>query len=193
MLCGLVLHGAVEAFRAQSAKLGDGFRALAVSFDPKDTPEASRRRQALELERTGAAGKVEAWPFLTGREAEVASLASSLGFHYRFDTATGQYAHPAVIVVLTPRGRVSRYLYGVDFPAKDLRLALAEAAQGRSGASFDRFLLQCYQWDPASHRYGLAVVRFLRVGGAIVLALFLGLLARLLWRDRTAVAGGASG
>lgn len=181
MLCGLVMRSATEAFRAIDWKLGADFRAVNVSFDPKDRPADAARRQAIALERVGAPGAAAAWPFFVGDEPEVRALAGRVGFRYRYVPETRDFAHPAAIVVLTPEGRISRYLYGIDVRPKDLKLALVEAAAGRSGSSFDRFILRCYRYDPASRRYELAIKTYIRAG-ALVILLTLGTMLVRLWR-----------
>jgi protein SCO1/2 len=107
---------------------------------------------------------------LTGKAAAIQMLADWVGFRYAAVPHARQFAHPAVIMVLTPGGAISRYLYGIDPPARDLRLALAEASQGQSGRSFDRFLLHCYRYDPATRRYGMYISGFLRAGGLLIFA-----------------------
>jgi protein SCO1/2 len=188
MLCDLVLHGAVASVARQGLVLGRDFRALTVSFDPGDTPKAAALKQgnllqAVNLSPGDPRARV-AWPFLVGDESAIDPLASALGFPFVRDKATGQYAHPAVAFVLTPDGRVSRYLYGVTFRPLDVRLALDEASRGHIGNVVDRVLLTCFRWDPASRRYGVYVTGMLRGGAALVLALVAGGLGVLFWRDR---------
>jgi protein SCO1/2 len=194
MLCGLVMKGATDALRSVASPeadggwpLGDAVRAVNVSFDPQETPAASRRRQATALERAGLpASAAAAWPFLTGSEDAIRALAGAVGFRYRYVPESGDFAHPAAIVVLTPEGRVARYLYGVEYPPRQLRLALAEAAEGRAGSSFDRFLLRCYRYDPALRRYAVPLALYYRIGSGVLLFLVGGLLVRYWRRERRA-------
>jgi protein SCO1/2 len=183
MLCSLVMKGLVKALNESGLQLGKDYQAITVSFDPKDTPRAAAEAQRGYLAALASREKAQPqdWPFLTGGEANVRVLAEALGFKYRYDAPTAQFAHPAVAFVLTPEGRISRYLYGVDFPGRDLRLSLVEASGGRVGTSFDRVLLKCFRYDPGTGRYRLYAVNFVR-GGAFVsfLALVAGL--AVLWR-----------
>ena len=111
-------------------------------------------------------------------------LADAVGFHYRYDPATGQYAHAAGVIVLSPDGKVSRYLYGIEYPPRDLRLALVEASAERIGTATDRVLLLCYHYDPATGKYGLAVLRVLRWAGVATVIGFGAGIGLLLYRDR---------
>ncbi|WP_437604775.1 SCO family protein [Sorangium sp. So ce834] len=185
-LCGLVLRGLVAGMTKLDYRLGEQYRALTVSFDPRDTPESAARKRGAALSALGAAGAPDrgAWPFLTGELPEIRALAGDLGFRFAYDPRTEQYAHPAAVFVLTPDGRISRYLYGIEFSALDLRLALLEASRGQVGTSLDRVLMTCYRYDPASRRYGPYVAGFLRVGAASILTWVVALLAFFGWQGR---------
>jgi len=163
-----------------------------VSIDPLDTPGAALQKRASVLSALRVPAASGEWPFLVGEAPAIERLADEVGFRYAHDARTDQYAHPAAAVVLTPDGHVSRYLYGVDFPARDLRLALIEAGQGRTGTIVDRVILTCYHYDPAMRAYGPSLFGFLRLGGALVLAAVTALLAVLFHQERRRrVAGGA--
>jgi protein SCO1/2 len=195
MLCGLVLRGLVEGLGKVGLRLGEDYQAVTVSFDPRDTPDAADRKRASTLRGLGLPGAgAGAWPFLVGDEPAIHALADELGIRYAYDPRTDQYAHPAAAIVLTPEGRVSRYLYGVEFPPRDLRLALVEAGQGKTGTIVDRVLLTCYHYDPSARRYGPFIAGFMRIGGLMILAVVSVVLATLFRADRRARAarGGAT-
>jgi protein SCO1 len=181
MLCGLVLTGLARGMKETGLTLGQDYDAVTVSFDPRDTSKAASERQRVMLQSVGRPDAVKAWRFLTGAEPEIKAVTEAVGFRYAYDEKTRQYAHAAAIVVATPDGRVSRYLYGVEFPAKDLRLALVEASEGRVGTSFDRLLLTCYRYDPASRKYEPYALGFVRVAMLGVLG-GLGLMLGVFWR-----------
>lgn len=181
MLCHLVLNGLVSTLRQMDLVPGRDFSLVTVSFSPAETPAQARERQRGHLQALNDQVAPADWPFLTGREPQLRALADAVGFRYRYDPATRQYGHPAALFVLSPSGKITRYLYGVQFPARDLKLAILEAAQGRVGTTLDRVLLQCYRYDPASRRYGLFVFGFMRTGGALVLLAVALLLGRY-WR-----------
>ncbi|MFL5343164.1 MAG: SCO family protein [Hyalangium sp.] len=168
MLCNLVINGQVSAMRELGLELGKDYEAITVSIDPKDTPAQSLERKRRHLQ---AMGKPEtaAWHFLTGTEDNIHKLTEAVGYKYRYDEASKQFAHPAVVQVITPEASVSRYLYGTSFPTQDVKLALLEAAGGRVGTSFDRVVLSCFKYDGAMRRYGFYVFGFIRVGALLVL------------------------
>jgi protein SCO1/2 len=182
MLCGLVLHGAADAVRGlEGLRLGEDFRAVTISFDPEEDARAARQKQETLLSQIGSPGRTSLWPFLRGGEAEIAALTGSLGFYYYRDPVSGELAHPAVLVVLSPGGKVSRYLHGVAFTPRDLKLALVEASEGRSGSALDRVLLRCWRYDASTHRYEPAIQSLMRATGATLAVSVAGFLA-LLWR-----------
>jgi protein SCO1/2 len=182
MLCSLILSGLTRTMKDLSLDLGKDYRAVTVSFDPADTPADALFKQKGYL---GALGKPEAsrdWAFLTGGQGAIDRITRAAGFSYTYDRLTGQFAHPAVVLILTPRGRISRYLYEVSFEPRQLKLGLVEAAAGTIGSTLDRVILTCFHYDPASRRYGPWLFGFLRIGGGLVFAA-LGLLVGLLIRS----------
>ncbi len=181
MLCGLILTGQARAMRESGLRLGQDYEALTISFDPTDTTRTALERQRGYLQAFGKPEEKQAWTFLTGQEGPIRAVTGAVGFHYAYDAKSKQFAHPAAIFVLTPEGRVSRYLYGVEFPSKDVRLALVEASEGRVGTSFDRLLLTCYRYDPASRRYEPYVLGVVRIAMLGVLG-GLGVMLGVLWR-----------
>jgi protein SCO1/2 len=150
-------------------ELGKDYQALSLSFDPREKPAQGLVRQKHYLQSFDKADRKDVWPFLVGQEKEIRSVTDAVGFRYKFDEETKQYAHGAAILVLTPDGRVSRYLYGVEFPGRDLRLALVEAGDGKVGTSFDRFLLTCYRYDPVARKYVPYALGMVRAGALLVL------------------------
>jgi protein SCO1/2 len=183
MLCSLVLGNLVKGMAGLATsnwRLGKDYDAVTVSFDPNDSRYDAGERQHGYLQSLGY-GEAAQWPFLIGTPGDVRAVTESVGFHYAYDRQTGQYAHAAVVVVLAPDGKVSRYLYGIDFPPKQLKLALFEASAGRAGTAFERVLLTCYRYNPATRRYGMVAMRVMRAGGLIVMLTLFGMLA-LFWR-----------
>lgn len=181
MLCNLVLSGTVTAIKGSGLKLGRDFLALTVSIDPSETSPLAAERKAGYLQALGEATSDPAWTFATGGEDQIRALANGVGFGYSYDEDTKQYAHAAVIFVLTPAGKISRYLYGIEYAPRDLKLALVEAAEGKVGTSLDRILLSCFKYDPALRRYGFYVWGILKGGALVVFAMLSALLA-VLWR-----------
>ena len=169
MLCDLVLRGLVDSLAQAGLRPGRDFRALTVSIDPHDRPAQARLRRIALLQSFNQPDA--SWPFLVGEEGAIRQLAERLGWKYAYDPRSDQYAHPAAVFVLTPDGRIARYLYGVKFRPLDLKLALAEASRGKVGGVVDRVLLTCFKWDPASRRYGFVLTGVMRGGAALVLLL----------------------
>ncbi|MBI4565808.1 MAG: SCO family protein [Planctomycetes bacterium] len=170
LLCTQVLNGLRRAFKPLGLRAGEDFHVVAVSIDPMETPELAARKKRAYLTPTD---REEGWHFLTGREGEISRLARDVGFRFRYEPKTRQYAHAAGIMILTPDGRLSRYFYGIEYSARDLRLGLVEASKGRIGGLADRLLLLCYRYDPTTGKYGVAVMNLIRAG-AILTVLALG-------------------
>lgn len=167
MLCGLQLNGLLDGLTALDWTAGDQFEMVTVSIDPLETPDLATAKKASYLERYARPAAETGWHFLTGEQEAIVALASAVGFGYVYDEEERQYAHAAVTFVITPDGRVARYLYGVEYPAQTLKLALLEAADGRIGSSIDRLLLYCYQYSPDQRRYTPVVMNIMRLGGGL--------------------------
>ena len=194
MLCTQVLNGFAGSLQGVALDAGKDYDVVVVSFDPGETPAMAADRKAEFLRRFVRQANAGSVHFLTGREASIKALAGAVGFRYAYDAATDQYAHPAAITVLTGQGRVSRYLYGVEFAPRDLKLALVEASSGRIGTLVDQAMLFCYHYDPESGKYGLAIMNFVRAAGALTVLALVGWILLSLRRERrqaTAVAGAA--
>lgn len=176
MLCNLVLNGELRGLRQLALDVGKDFEAVTVSFEPKETPEMARAKKAAYVEKYNRATGDAGWHFLTGREDQIRALSDSVGFRYRWDESTKQWAHASGVIILTPEGRVARYLFGIEYSRKDLRFALMEASANRIGSAADQILLFCYHYDPLKGKYTFAVMNALRAGGSatlLVLGLFL--------------------
>jgi protein SCO1/2 len=178
--CSLVLDGLAERLEKFDLALGEDFQAVTVSIDPIETPVQAAAHKDRLLRHHPLRG-AESWHFLTGDPGAISALVQAVGFRYVFDPIRNEFDHPTGLVVLTPEGRVARYLYGVEFAPRDLRLALVEAAQGRVGSPIDQVLLRCYRYDPATGQYSFAALNALRWAGAAT-ALGLGVILYVLWR-----------
>jgi len=167
MLCTLTLNGLGSALSILTFDVGKDFDVVTVSFEPKETASLAAAKKKTYLARYRRPGAEEGWHFLTGDAPAVAALTSAVGFRYAWDAETRQYAHPAGLVILTPDGRIARYMYGVEYAPRDLRLALVEASQRRIGNPVDTVLLYCYRYDPMRGRYAASVLRLVRLGGVV--------------------------
>jgi protein SCO1/2 len=189
MLCTQVLNGLVTALGVMNFEPGKEFDVVAVSFNPREGPGLASQKKAAYMERYARPHTAGGWHFLTGPETSIAKLADAVGFRYAYDDAIKQYAHGAAIEVLTPTGHISKYFYGIEYSARDIRLGLIEASEERIGTAIDDFLLFCYHYDPATGKYGAAVLRMVRLGGIATVVAFLSFLAVSLRRERAARAG----
>jgi len=178
MLCTLELNGLLRAMRAMNESAGEEFTVVTVSFDPGEGPDLAAEKKKHYLEQYRRESGERGWRFLTGSEESIRSLADAVGFRYRYDEATDLYRHASGIVVLTPGGRVSRYFFGVEYSARDLRWGVIEASEGRIGDIIDAAMLYCFHYDPTTGKYGMVIMNALRLGGGLTvlaLALFMGI------------------
>ncbi|GAB4132771.1 SCO family protein [Thermopirellula anaerolimosa] len=182
-LCHLQLNGLFEGLERLDWPMGEKYRVVTISINPDETVDRAAATKAKYAKTYRVPGS-ENWVFLTGSEANIRKAADTVGFFYRYDPVEKQYVHVAVIMVCTPDGRVSRYLYGVEYPAQTLRLALLEAAEGKIGTTVDRILMFCMHFDPTRGSYTLAAWRLMQIGAALTLAVF-GLVLGAWWvRDQ---------
>lgn len=184
MLCSMVLNAVIRALKQTTWAVGDQYQVITLSIDPRDTAQVAAQKRRRALEAYGREGAAQGWHFLTGDERQVRRVADAVGFQYRFDPQQDQYAHPAVTMLLTPDGRVARYLYGIDYKSTDVRVGLLEASQGRSISTVERLILYCYHYDPQGRTYSIMATRVMRVGAAVTVAALGALLGSLWWRER---------
>ena len=173
MLCTQVMNGISSALKVVPFIPGKDFEVVYVSFDPRDTPRAAAEKKTALLADYQQTISAAGWHFLSGDEASIRQVTSAAGFNYRWDEATGQFAHVSGVLVATADGRLSRYFYGVEYSPKELRMALVESGDGKVGSLVDTLLLYCYHYNPAAGRYGAIAMNLVRLGGAVT-ALFLG-------------------
>lgn len=183
MLCSLTLNGIVGALRQQTWKLGKEYRVITVSFDPAEKPKLAAEKQRGYLALLGLSPEEHGhdWPFLTGDKENIDALTKALGFKFRWDGVNQAWDHTAAIMTLAPDGKITRYLYGVQYPPNDVRLALFEAADGKVGTTFERALLRCYAYDTSTKSYRVFALTFVRIGALSVLGMLV-ILLTLLWR-----------
>jgi protein SCO1/2 len=189
MLCTMVLNGVSEGLKGLAWSVGKEFNVVTISINPNDTPAMARAKKEnylkdyaksghdLETARTG-------WSFLTAEESQVRKLASQLGFEYKYDEIQKQYAHSAVTFVLTPTGLISRYLYGITYEPKNLKLALLEASRGKIGSVFDRLLMFCYHYEPLARGYSLQAMKVMQLGAMFSMVLMGGYMMVFWTRQR---------
>jgi protein SCO1/2 len=181
-LCSVQLTGLVTAMQNMPWKLGDEFRVVTISIDPLETADRARLTKQKYLKEYARPGSADGWHFLVGPEENIKRVADTVGFGYRY--VGDQYVHAAASFICTPEGRVSRYIYRVDYDPQTLRLSLYEAAQGKVGSTVDRVLLFCFHYDPQSGRYGMAAANMMRLGGVLTVIIVGGVLSLYWLRER---------
>ncbi len=177
MLCPLLNDGLIQALQELRMNVGRDFQVVEFSIDPKDTPADAARKKAEYLRRYGRHGTAAGWHFLVGDERSVAQLADELGYRYAYDPETKQYAHPSGIIVLTPEGKISRYIFGATFDARELHNALIAARTGESTSTLSKVFLLCFHYNPITGKYGALIMSIVRIAGiATVLAIGLSIM-----------------
>jgi protein SCO1/2 len=172
MLCPMVLEGMTSTLTELKYDIGEQYDVVTISIDPRDTPQQAAEKKEKYVRRYGRFGAAGGWHFLTGPESAIRKVSNAAGFQYAYDIKTNQFAHGTVLVVATADGRLSRYLFGFEYKARDLRLALVEASQGKIGGAAEQVLLLCFHYDPATGKYSRSAMNFVRAGGvATVLGL----------------------
>jgi protein SCO1/2 len=183
MLCTQVLNGLVSALGVLNFEAGREFDVVAVSFNPKEGPGLASQKKAAYVERYGRPQAAGGWHFLTGSQESITRLTEAVGFKYEFDPKIGQFAHGAAIEVLTPKGTIAKYFYGIEFSPRDLRLGLVEAAEEHIGSVIDNVLLFCYHYDPSTGKYGADILALVRTGAVATVLAFAVFLTVSLRRD----------
>jgi protein SCO1 len=194
-LCTQVLNGMVTSFRALPFAVGKEFDVVTVSFDPRETSALASAKKKLYvnyLPERMQANAANGWHFLTGDQESIKRLTDAVGFRYHYDEATRQFAHASGIMVTTPEGKLSRYFYGIEYAPRDLRLGLIESSQNKIGSPVDQLLLYCYHYDPATGKYGAAVMKIMRTAGVITVLAIVAMLFALKSRKQR-VAGMQTG
>lgn len=166
MLCLQSLSSLGATLGVLSENPGEDFEVVSVSIDPRETPALALEKKAHYVERSGKPSIAQGWHYLTGTEANIQRLTKAAGFRYVWDESLQQYAHPAGIVIATPQGKLARYLFGIDYGPRDLRLALLDASEEKISSPLKKALLYCYHYDLATGRYSLAIMRIVQVAGA---------------------------
>lgn len=186
MLCTQVLNGLSGVLELMPESVGTQFDVVTVSFDPRETPLLAAAKKKVYLDRYARPTAAQGWHFLTGEQASITALTEAAGFHYAWDDNTEQFAHASGVIVLTPDGRLSRYFFGIDYAARDVRFALIESSEGRIGAVADKLLLYCYHYNPDTGKYGFVAMRAVRIGGGATLAALVGFMVVSIRREHRA-------
>ena len=183
MLCTEVLNGFLKSSQAVKFEMGRDYEVVTVSIDPRETPPMAAEKKRRYVGRYRRDGAEDGWHFLTGKQPQIDALANAIGYRYRYDAASDQYAHPSGIVLATPNGQLARYFYGIEYHAKDLRLGLVESSENRIGSPVDQVLLLCFHYDPATGKYGLVIAGVLRLAALVTVLALGGYLSFAFYRE----------
>ena len=185
-LCNFHLNGLTDALKLMDWSAGDKFKVVAISFDSKETPEVALKKKEAYMKAYGRPGTEKGWSFLTGDESNIKAFTSAIGFKFKWNDDIKEWAHASAAIVVTPDGKISRYLPGIMFDPKDVKLALNEASNGKIGTFVDSLVLYCFQYNPHQSKYTLYAFSIMKLGGALMV-LVLGLwLLPVLIRSRRA-------
>jgi protein SCO1/2 len=188
MLCTMAENGLLHSLQEVKFNVGNQFDVLTVSFDPHDNAQLAAAKKAVYVGLYGRKGADAGWHFLTGDEASIEQLTRAVGFRYRYDAQAKQFVHATGIMVLTPKGKIARYFYGIYYPSRDLRLGLVEASANKIGSPVDEVLLFCCRYDPTTGKYGVIISRLIQISGLMTVLSIAGLILALS-RSRPAVGG----
>jgi protein SCO1/2 len=181
MLCNLVFNGLSDAVKELGWVPGEKYQIVTVSIDPKETPELATAKKANYIKSLGMPDAGAGWAFLTGQQDQIDRLADAIGFKYYYVDERDEYAHPAVLTLTTEEGRMSRYLFGIAYPKKDIKLAILEASEGKVGSVLDKIILYCYHYDPDSGSYTVFARNVMSIAGVVMVIVF-GTFIGALWR-----------
>jgi protein SCO1 len=184
MLCPMTLEGLTSSLSELKFNVGKEFDIVTVSIDPRDKVSTAARFKDKYVKHYGRLQAANNWHFLMSNETTIKKLTDSVGFQFAYDPHRDQFAHGAALLILTPDGRTSRYLYGFEYKPRDLRLAIVEASGGKIGTATDQFLLLCYHYDPATGKYSRAAMNFARLGGGVTVAFLASFIVVMLRKER---------
>jgi len=191
MLCNQVLNGMTGSLKGISFDAGKEFDVVVISFDERENekPNLAKNKKDSYVERYNRPNTKDGWHFLTGKQSEIDKVTKAVGFNYTFDEKTNQFAHASGIMIATPDGRLSRYLYGIDYSPKDIKFSIMESSKNKIGNPAEQLYLYCFHYDPSTGKYGLAILRVLRLAG-IALLCGLGIMFFVFWRKNKRASAG---
>jgi protein SCO1 len=191
MLCTLINDGLIKALQDLPASIGGDFQVVDVSIDPTETAAAAAAKKSEYLRQYARPRAADGWHFLVGDKHSIAQLADEVGYRYVYDPVIRQYAHPSGLVILTPDGKISRYIFGVNFDSKEVGSALIAAQKRQSSSPVSQFLLLCYHYNPVTGKYSAFTLNGLRIISLIfVLAIGLWIFAMARRSGKTQAEGG---
>lgn len=163
MLCNEELNALTRSLKELKFNVGDQFNLLALSIDPRETPAIAAEKKQTYIKEYGRPGAAEGWRFLTGTEQNIKALTDAVGFHFAYDAKTDQYAHPDGVILLTPQGKIARYFFRLEYPAKDMRFGIIEASKNKIGSPLDYLALLCFHYNPVTGTYTVAIMKVVQM------------------------------
>ena len=187
-LCSFHFNGVIDALKKIDWNPGEKFNIIAFSFDASENnlekADLAQKKKDSYMKVYGRPGTENGFHFLTADQATIDTLMKQVGFQYRWNEKANEWSHASAAIMISPEGKITRYLHGVDFDARDMKLALNETANGKVGNIVDSVMLYCFKYDQHQSKYGLQVFRVVQLGGALM-TLFLGVwLLPILFRSR---------
>lgn len=184
MLCTMILNGLVRAVKVLDFNIGDEYEIVTVSFDAKETPQMAAAKKKSYIAEYAREGAEDGWHFLTGDQEAISRLTKSVGFNYTYDAERDEYVHASGIMILTPDGKISRYAYGIEYAPRDLKLGIMAASEEKIGSPVDQVLLYCYHYDPTTGKYGVAIMRIIRIVGLLTVLAIVGFIGLSIYREK---------
>lgn len=184
MLCTQVLNGLVSAMRTLKFDAGNEYEVITVSIDHRETPTLAAAKKRQYVRDYGRAGAENGWHFLTGDSLAIKRLADAVGFRFVYDPKSKQFAHASGIMIATPQGRLSRYLYGIEYPPRDVRFSLIEAGENKIGSITDKVMMLCFEYNPVTGQYGVAIMAIVRTAAVVTVVAMIGFIVLSVRRDR---------
>jgi protein SCO1/2 len=183
-LCNFHLNGLTDGMKKMDWQIGDKFQVVSLSIDPREGSELASKKKETYIKLLGKPEAANGWHFLTADEPVIKKLAATVGFKYRWDEKNKEWAHASAAIIVTPDGKISRYLHGILFEPKDLKLALLEASNGKIGTLTDRLVWYCYKYDAHKSQYSIMAIRLVQIGGGLMVLVLASVLLPFWWRSR---------
>ena len=182
MLCTLVLNGLAESLKNLTLNAGDDFQVITIDINPNEKTIFANQKKKNYIKGFGLENIKNDWHFLTGNQENIKKVADSIGYIYYYDKQRDEYMHPAAITLLSSEGKISRYLYGIEYIVKDLKLGILEASEGKIGSTLDKIILYCYHYDPYKNTYTIFATNVMRLGGIFTI-IFLCIMLASYWKN----------
>ncbi len=183
-LCGQVMNGLLQTLKVLPFDAGNQFDVMFISIDPTETSDLAAKKKQSYVQEYRRPGSENGWHFLTGDESEIKKVADATGFRYKYDPTTKLYVHGAAIMVITPKGKIAQYYYGIEFSERDLRLALVQSSEERIGSLVDTALLLCLDYDPIQGKYGFVIIPAMRIMAILVIGALAVFIIRSIKKDK---------